>query len=106
MDVSVVIPIFNERENLPPLYQALRDALGSRKAELVCVDDGPALGSRRELERLARTDAARVRVVELRRNFGQTAAIAAGIDHAQGEVIVLIDADLQNEHADITMMLD
>ena len=106
MDVSVVIPVFNERENLPPLYQALRDALGSRKAELVFVDDGSTDGSRRELERLARTDAARVRVVELRRNFGQTAAIAAGIDHAQGEVIVLIDADLQNDPADIPMMLD
>jgi len=106
MDVSVVIPIFNERENLPPLYQALRDALGGRKVELVFVDDGSTDGSRQELERLARTDPARVRVVELRRNFGQTAAIAAGIDHAQGEVIVLIDADLQNDPADIPMMLD
>ena len=106
MDVSVVIPIFNERENLPPLYQALRDALGRRKAELVFVDDGSTDGSRQELERLARTDPAHVRVVELRRNFGQTAAIAAGIDHSQGEVIVLIDADLQNDPADIPMMLD
>jgi len=106
MDVSVVIPIFNERENLPLLYQALRDALGGRKAELVFVDDGSTDGSRQELERLARTDPARVRVVELRRNFGQTAAIAAGIDHSQGEVIVLIDADLQNDPADIPMMLD
>ena len=106
MDVSVVIPIFNERENLPPLYQALRDALGGRKVELVFVDDGSTDGSRQELERLARTDRARVRVVELRRNFGQTAAIAAGIDHSQGEVIVLIDADLQNDPADIPMMLD
>ena len=106
MDVSVVIPIFNERENLPPLYQALRDALGGRKVELVFVDDGSTDGSRQELERLARTDPARVRVVELRRNFGQTAAIAAGIDHAQGDVIVLIDADLQNDPADIPMMLD
>jgi len=106
MDVSVVIPIFNERENLPPLYQALRDALGGRKVELVFVDDGSTDGSRQELERLARTDPARVRVVELRRNFGQTAAIAAGIDHSQGEVIVLIDADLQNDPADIPMMLD
>ena len=106
MDVSVVIPIFNERENLPPLYQALRDALGGRKVELVFVDDGSTDGSRQELERLARNDSARVRVIELRRNFGQTAAIAAGIDHAQGQVIVLIDADLQNDPADIPMMLD
>jgi len=106
MDVSVVIPIFNERENLPPLYQALRDALGDRKVELVFVDDGSTDGSRQELERLARNDSARVRVIELRRNFGQTAAIAAGIDHAQGQVIVLIDADLQNDPADIPMMLD
>ena len=104
MIVSVVIPVFNERDNLAPLQQALREALAGRQAELIFVDDGSTDGSREELERLAGD--AGVRVVELRRNFGQTAAIAAGIDHAAGEVIVLIDADLQNDPADIPMMLD
>ncbi len=106
MDVSIVIPIFNERENLAPLHQALRETLDGRRAELIFVDDGSTDGSREVLERLARTDAGHVRVIELRRNFGQTAAIAAGIDHAEGEVIVLIDADLQNDPADIPTMLD
>jgi glycosyltransferase involved in cell wall biosynthesis len=106
MDVSVVIPILNERENLRPLHQALREALEGHQAELVFVDDGSTDGSLAELERLARLDPSHVRVVELRRNFGQTAAIAAGIDHAEGDVIVLIDADLQNDPADIPTMLD
>ncbi len=57
------------------------------------------------LEDLAKTDPDRVRVVELRRNFGQTAAIAAGIDHARGSIIVMLDADMQNDPADIPMML-
>ena len=104
MIVSVVIPVFNERDNLAPLQQALREALAGRQAELIFVDDGSTDGSREELEGLAAE--AGVRVVELRRNFGQTAAIAAGIDHAAGDVIVLIDADLQNDPADIPMMLD
>jgi glycosyltransferase involved in cell wall biosynthesis len=104
MIVSVVIPVFNERDNLAPLEQALREALAGRQAELIFVDDGSTDGSREELEGLAAE--AGVRVVELRRNFGQTAAIAAGIDHAAGDVIVLIDADLQNDPADIPMMLD
>jgi len=104
MIVSVVIPVFNERDNLAPLQQALREAMAGRQAELIFVDDGSTDGSREELEGLAAE--AGVRVVELRRNFGQTAAIAAGIDHAAGDVIVLIDADLQNDPADIPMMLD
>jgi glycosyltransferase involved in cell wall biosynthesis len=73
--------------------------------ELVFVDDGSTDGSGEELERMAHRDPKRIRVVQLRRNFGQTAAIAAGIDHATGEVIVLLDADLQNDPADIPMLL-
>jgi len=106
VDVSVVIPVLNERDNLAPLHQALREALAGREAELIFVDDGSSDGSAEALEGLARRDPRHVRVVELRRNFGQTAAIAAGIDHAAGEVVVLIDADLQNDPADIPMMLD
>ena len=105
VNVSVVIPVFNERENLRPLHQALCQAMEGMVYELVFVDDGSSDGSPAELERLAGEDPEHTRLVELRRNFGQTAAIAAGIDHASGEVIVMIDADLQNDPADIPMLL-
>lgn len=105
MNVSVVIPVFDEKENLRPLHQALLQALEGVTYELVFVDDGSTDGSPSELERLAAEDPTHTRVVEFRRNFGQTAAIAAGIDHAGGDVIVLIDADLQNDPADIPTLL-
>ena len=106
--LSVVIPVYNERENLPLLHQALHKALARCRYpwEVVLVDDGSTDGSSEVLERLAHKDPAHVRVVFLRRNFGQTAAIAAGIDHAQGEIVVLMDADLQNDPADIPMLLE
>ena len=104
--VSVVIPVFNEEGNLTPLHQALTEALEGWLYELVYVDDGSVDSSRAELEQLAAEDDEHVVLVELRRNFGQTAAIAAGIDHASGEVIVMIDADMQNDPADIPAMLD
>ena len=104
--VSVVIPVFNEEGNLKPLHQALSEALEGWLYELVYVDDGSVDSSRAELEQLAAEDDEHVVLVELRRNFGQTAAIAAGIDHASGEVIVMIDADMQNDPADIPAMLD
>jgi glycosyltransferase involved in cell wall biosynthesis len=104
--VSVVVPVYNEQGNLAPLHQALTGALGGWDYELVYVDDGSTDASRAELEQLAAEDLEHVVLVELRRNFGQTAAIAAGIDHATGEVIVMIDADLQNDPADIPAMLD
>jgi glycosyltransferase involved in cell wall biosynthesis len=109
MNLSVVIPVYNEVESLPLLHQALRRAFDSLPElcwEVVYVDDGSSDGSPQALEGLAAGDQQHVCVVELRRNFGQTAAIAAGIDHAQGEIIVLLDADLQNDPADIPMMLD
>ncbi len=104
--VSVVVPVYNERDNLAPLHQALREALGRRAYELVFVDDGSADGGLEVLEDLVRKDPGHTRVVVLRRNFGQTAAIAAGIDHARGDVVVLIDADLQNDPFDIPRMLE
>jgi len=104
--VSVVIPVYNEVESLNPLHIALTEALQGLSYELVFVDDGSTDGSVEKLFRLAGEDSTHVKVVELRRNFGQTAAIAAGIDHASGEIIVLIDADLQNDPADIPMMLE
>lgn len=108
MDLSLVIPVYNEEENVPLLYPAVTAALKDLTLawEMVLVDDGSRDGSLAELEKLAEQDPARVRVIALRRNFGQTAAIAAGIDHSTGAIVVLMDADLQNDPIDIPMMLE
>ncbi len=107
MYLSLVIPVYNEEESLPLLFDAIHNALDSlpKKWEVVLVDDGSSDQSLKVLEELAQKDTQHIRVVSFRRNFGQTAAMAAGIDHAKGEVIVLLDADLQNDPADIPMML-
>jgi glycosyltransferase involved in cell wall biosynthesis len=104
--VSIVAPVYNEKENIEPLHRGLGEALNGLSYELIFVDDGSTDGSLEELTKIAEHDTDHVRVVELRRNFGQTAAIAAGIDHSLGDVIVLIDADLQNDPADIPMLLE
>jgi len=108
MDVSIVIPVYNEEESLPPLHAAIQSALGglNRSWEVIYVNDGSRDNSQAVLEALASQDPAKVCVVEFRRNFGQTTAVAAGIDHARGDVIVFLDADLQNDPADIPMMLE
>lgn len=108
MILSVVIPVYNEVESLPNLHKALHAALDNLDEitwEVIFIDDGSTDGSVEILEKLAHADPDHVCTVTLRRNFGQTAAIAAGIDHAQGNVIVLMDADLQNDPADIPMMI-
>jgi len=106
-DVSVFLPVFNEEPNLWPLHTKLDQALGAlgRSAEIVYVDDGSSDGSLDILREIAEMDP-RVRVVALRRNYGQTAAMAAGIDAARGKVLIPMDADLQNDPADITRLLD
>jgi glycosyltransferase involved in cell wall biosynthesis len=107
--LSIVIPVYNESENLPILHESIHqamDTLAGSGWEIVFVDDGSTDGSLERLEVLANKDPEHTRVLAFRRNFGQTAAIAAGIDYAQGEVIVLMDADLQNDPADIPMMLE
>ena len=108
MRLSVVSPVYNEEQNIPLLYDAVFKALDPLGItwELILVDDGSRDDSLAEMEKLAAADTAHVRLVELRRNFGQTAAIAAGIDSACADVIVLIDADLQNDPTDIPMMLE
>ncbi len=108
MDLSIVVPVYNEEENLPLLYQAITSAVVplNLEWELILVDDGSRDSSPQVLQSLADQDPQHVRVVLLRRNFGQTAAIAAGIDHSSGEIVVLMDADLQNDPADIPMMLE
>jgi glycosyltransferase involved in cell wall biosynthesis len=107
MDLSIVIPIKDEKDNIPRLHERIGAALGALQAsyEIVLVDDGSSDGSHLEMEALARRDA-RVKIVRLRRNFGQSAAMQAGIDFAQGDVIVTMDGDLQNDPADIPMLLD
>lgn len=108
MDLSIVVPVYNEVESLRLLYDAICNAITPLNLawELILVDDGSKDGSAKLLEELAQNDPVHVQVVELRRNFGQTAAIAAGIDYSDGDVIVLMDADLQNDPADIPMMLE
>lgn len=104
--ISVVIPVYNERENVGLLHDALSESLSGREYELIFVDDGSVDGSLAELERLAEIDRDHTKIIQLRRNFGQTAAIAAGIDHSSGDVIVTIDADLQNDPQDIPLLLE
>jgi len=105
-EVSVFLPVYNEEPNLRPLHAKLDAALKSlgRSAEIVYVDDGSNDGSLNILREIAALDS-RVRVVALRRNYGQTAAMAAGIDAARGEVLIPMDADLQNDPADIERLL-
>ncbi len=106
MDLSVVIPIFNEAESLEPLYQALKEALGRlhQSAEIIFVDDGSTDGSPLILDRLAAADS-NVRVVHLRRNYGQTAALMAAIQFSTGDVVIPMDGDGQNDPADIPRLL-
>jgi glycosyltransferase involved in cell wall biosynthesis len=106
-DLSLIIPVYNEAKNLPILYDSIQQTLKANKNiwEVIFVDDGSMDDSFDVLKSLVEKDPEHIRVVAFRRNFGQTAAITAGIDHAQGEIIVLMDADLQNDPADIPMLL-
>jgi len=108
MRLSIVIPVFSEEESLDLLGEAIYDALTDQPYtwQVVFVDDGSRDDSLSILEKFAEDDPEHIVVVAFRRNFGQTAAIAAGIDHADGEIIVLMDADMQNDPADIPMMLE
>jgi len=105
--ISLVIPVYNERENVLGLYESLTDALiGLQEPfEVLWVDDGSTDGTRELLEELAAKEDTN-KVLVLRRNFGQTAAMMAGIDHASGEVIIPMDGDGQNDPADIPRLLD
>lgn len=105
-DLSVIVPFFNERENLPQLSAEVLGSLeGTGKSfELLFVDDGSTDGSAALVEELAAKDS-RVKLVLLTRNFGQTAAMAAGFRHARGRIYVAIDADNQNDPADIPRLI-
>ena len=107
-ELSLVVPVYNEEENLPLLMESICASLQplNRDWEVIFVDDGSTDHSLDALKRLVEANPAHARAVIFRRNFGQTAAIAAGIDHARGSIIILLDADLQNDPADIPMLLD
>ena len=106
-ELSIVLPIYNEVESLPHLLDELVPHLEAtgRTFEIVCVDDGSRDGSFEILKQLRQQDK-RVQIIRFRRNFGQTAAFAAGFDRAQGDIIITMDADLQNDPADIPKLLD
>src|SRR2546425_11124071 len=106
-DISVFLPVFNEEPNLRPLHEKLDRALGQlgRTAEIIYVDDGSSDGSLDVLREIAAEDS-RVRVIALRRNYGQTPAMSAGIHAARGRVLIPMDADMQNDPADIARLLD
>ncbi len=106
MDISVVVPVLNEEESLPHLHQKLTEALAGSgySYEIVVVDDGSTDRSFEIMCQLQRKDP-HLRVVRFRRNYGQTAAFTAGFDRARGDVVITIDADLQNDPADIPALM-
>ena len=105
--LSVVVPVYNEQESVAPLAQSLHESLSKLGLayEVVLVDDGSSDGTWEGLKAAAGRYP-HFRLVRLRRNFGQTAAMSAGFDHARGEVIVTLDADLQNDPSDIPLLLE
>jgi glycosyltransferase involved in cell wall biosynthesis len=106
-DLSLFLPVLNEEENLRPMHTKISEALDAlgKTAEVIYVDDGSTDKSLQVLKEIAGEDK-RVRVISLRRNYGQTAAMAAGIDAAKGEILIPMDADLQNDPHDIKRLLD
>jgi glycosyltransferase involved in cell wall biosynthesis len=106
-DLSVVVPVYNERENVAPLHESLAWALDrlGRSYEIVFVDDGSRDGSRDVLRMIAAQDP-HVRLVMFRRNYGQTAAMAAGFQVCRGKIVVTMDGDLQNDPADIGRLVE
>jgi len=105
-EISVTIPIYNEQDNIEPLYARVSEAMNAlgRPWELLLVNDGSRDQSEARLDAIAASDS-RVRVIHLSRNFGQTAAFMAGLDHAAGDIIVPMDGDLQNDPKDIVRIL-
>ncbi len=105
--LSVVIPAYNEEENIPILYEKLKKVLDSigEDYEIIFVDDGSTDGTYQRLKQLAERDS-RLKVIRFKRNYGQTAAMSAGFEHAKGDVIITLDADLQNDPEDIPILLE
>lgn len=107
MDISVIVPLLNEEENIEVLYRELTDQLRElgQEFEIIFVDDGSTDQTFEILSKIQKDDS-RVKVISFRKNFGQTAALSAGFDHARGDIIVTLDADLQNDPQDIPKLLE
>lgn len=105
--ISIILPLYNEEENIELQYKNITENLKNTKLnyEIIFVDDGSTDNSVSILKKIARKDP-RLKVIEFRRNFGQTAAMAAGIDHSSGDIIIFMDSDLQNDAKDIPMLVD
>lgn len=105
-EISIVVPVLNEEQNIQPLYDEITKALSEKYGyEVIFVDDGSTDESVNTLKELQKTDP-RLRIIHFRRNFGQTAALSAGFANARGAIIVALDADLQNDPADIPKMIE
>lgn len=102
-ELSVVIPIMNEEDNVQPMIEAVQNALHDFDYELIFVDDGSTDETKPRLKKLVND---RIKLVELRKNYGQSTAMTAGIDFCRGKYITMLDGDLQNDPADIPMMLE
>jgi glycosyltransferase involved in cell wall biosynthesis len=102
-ELSVIVPVYNEEDNILPLSQAVADALSGYNYQLVLVDDG---SSDSTIQRIKSIKGQNIKLVEFARNFGQTSAMSAGIDYADGEYVAFIDGDLQNDPTDIPVMLE
>ncbi len=101
--LSVVVPVMNEEDNIQPMVAAVEAALAGYDYELLFVDDGSTDGTRQRIKDLLNP---RIKLIELRKNYGQSTAMAAGIDHCTGQFITMLDGDLQNDPSDIPMMLN
>ncbi|SIN96527.1 Glycosyltransferase involved in cell wall bisynthesis [Singulisphaera sp. GP187] len=108
LDLSVLIPVYNEVQNVGPLHRELHQVLSALalRYELIFVDDGSSDGTREQLAQIQDRDPEHVRVVFLRRNCGQTAALSAALDLARGDILIPMDGDLQNDPADIPRLLE
>ncbi len=107
MMLSIIVPIYNEEDNIGLLFAAIEKSVQKIEIpwELILVDDGSKDHSLDKIRELVKKNPDKVEAVVLRRNFGQTAALAAGIDQSKGDVVILLDADLQNDPADIPLMI-
>lgn len=107
MDISIVIPVFNESKNIPILYNELSEVVRDidRECEIIFINDGSSDDTLENLK-IARPKDLKVKIVDLKKNFGQTAAIAAGFDYSEGEVVITMDGDLQNDPHDIPRLLE
>ena len=107
LDLSIIIPLYNEEENIFTLHKSVKSVMSKLKKshEMIFVDDGSTDNSVEKLKGLQKRDKS-IRIIILRKNFGQSAAISAGFSNANGNILIVMDADLQNDPGDIPKLLD